>query len=309
MRHHARDGGQQVGRPGSDRKGGNAGSAVASSVTSNQQYGRSLRDPPYRSAAGRRRFPAHDDAVRDWTAVVHPRARACARQGQADLPRGAARRVDRRSEGGRHLHDGLRGQRRAEPEAARQQHQGAGRRRRSRARHRVEGRQGLLPRRRQGAAAAEGRRRRRRADDEPRRDAVRAVRQALEQPALRRDDRRGPRRRPGQARRHDLGAPAGRHRRKAEPPRNRLAARTPQPHRRHPRSRSRQAPGRSPHPVSREEADGEGAEGVLPQREDEGDPEGTGPQGRQGQRSRGAEEEDRTVADAEGRRGKGRSRS
>src|SRR4030095_3505173 len=51
--------------------------------------------------------------------------------------------------------------------------------------------------------------------------------------------------------------------------------------------------------------DGKGAEGVLPQREDEGDPEGTGPQGRQGQRSRGSQEEDRTGADAEGRRGKG----
>ena len=81
--------------------------------------------------------------------------------------------------------------------------------------------------------------------------------------------------------------------------------RAPQPHRRHPRSRGRQAPGRPPHPVSRQEADGEGAEGVLPQREDEGDPEGTGPQGREGQRDRGAEEEDRAGEDAEGGRGEG----
>jgi ATP-dependent Lon protease len=36
------------------------------------------------------------------------------------------------------------------------------------------------------------------------------------------------------------------------------------------------------HPVARQEADGEGAEGVLPQREDQGDPEGAGPQGRKG---------------------------
>ena len=111
---------------------------------------------------------------------------------------------------------------------------------------------------------------------------------------------------PGQARRHDCRAPARRRRRKAEPARDQLAARAPQPHRRHPRGRGRQAPGRSPHPVAREEADGEGAEGVLPQREDEGDPEGAGPQGREGQRDRGAEEENRAVADAEGRRGKGR---
>ena len=64
--------------------------------------------------------------------------------------------------------------------------------------------------------------RRRRRHDEPRRVAVRAVRQALEQPELRRDGRRRPRGRPGQARRHDLGAPAGRRRREAEPARNHL---------------------------------------------------------------------------------------
>ena len=98
---------------------------------------------------------------------------------------------------------------------------------------------------------------------------------------------------------------AGRRRREAEPARDHLADRTPQPHRRHPRSRGRQAPGRSPHPVARQEADGEGAEGVLPQREDEGDPEGTGPQGREGQRDRRAEEEDRTVEDAGRGRGEG----
>ena len=126
--------------------------------------------------------------------------------------------------------------------------------------------------------------------------AVRAVRQAVEQPALRRDDRRRPGGRSGQAGRHDLGAPAGRRRREAEPARNHLADRAPEPHRRHPRNRGRQAPGGPPHPVSRQEADGEGAEGVLPQREDEGDPEGTGPQGREGQRGRRAEEEDRTGA-------------
>src|SRR6185503_7352183 len=50
-------------------------------------------------------------------------------------------------------------------------------------------------------------------------------------------------------------------------------------------------------------ADGEGAEGVLPQREDEGDPERAGPQGREGQRGRRAEEEDRDGEDAERRRG------
>ena len=156
----------------------------------------------------------------------------------------------------------------------------------------------VLPKHKDATGDVEG-------DDEPRRVAVRAVREAVEQPALRRDDRRRPRGRPGQARRHDCRAPAGRRRREAEPARDRLAARAPEPHRQHPRSRGGQAPGRSPHPVSREEADGEGAEGVLPQREDEGDPEGTGPQGREGQRDRRSEEEDRAVEDAQGRRGEG----
>ena len=139
----------------------------------------------------------------------------------------------------------------------------------------------------------------------PRRLAVRAVREAVEQPALRRDDRRRPRGRSRQARRHDRRAPARRRRREAEPARDHLPRRAPEPHRRHPRSRGGQAPGGPPHPVSREEADGEGAEGVLPQREDEGDPEGTGPQGREGQRDRRAEEEDRTGEDARGGRREG----
>ncbi len=104
------------------------------------------------------------------------------------------------------------------------QHQGAGRRRRSRPRGRVEGRQGLLPRGRQGAAEAARGEQRSRKHDEPRRVAVRAVREAVEQPALRRDDCRGPRGRPGQARRHDRRAPRGGRRRKAEPARNHLAA-------------------------------------------------------------------------------------
>ena len=91
----------------------------------------------------------------------------------------------------------------------------------------------------------------------------------------------------------------------AEPARDLLAAGAPHPHRRHPRGRGRQAPGRPPHPGPRQEADGAGAEGVLPQREDEGDPEGAGPQGRPRQRGRRAAQEDRAGADAEGRRGEG----
>ena len=165
--------------------------------------------------------------------------------------------------------------------------------------------QRLLPRRREGDPEAQGSGRRGGEHDEPRRVAVRAVREAVEQPALRRDDRGRPRGRSGQARRHHRRAPPRRRRREAEPSRDHLPHRAFEPHRRDPRSRGGQAPGGPPHPVSRQEADGEGAEGVLPQREDEGDPEGTGAQGRQGQRGRGAQEEDRPVEDARGGRGEG----
>ena len=83
------------------------------------------------------------------------------------------------------------------------------------------------------------------------------------------------------------------------------AAGAPHPHRLHPRGRGRQAPRRPPHPGPRQEADGAGAEGVLPQREDEGDPEGARPQGRPHERGGRAAQEGRAGPDAQGRRGEG----
>src|SRR5260370_41682189 len=50
--------------------------------------------------------------------------------------------------------------------------------------HRVEGRQGLLPRGGEGPAQPKRYQRRRRRDDEPRGGAVRTVREAIKQPAL-----------------------------------------------------------------------------------------------------------------------------
>ena len=113
---------------------------------------------------------------------------------------------------------------------------------------------------------------------------------------------------PGAPGRHDCRAPPGGRRRKAEPAGNRVAGGTAEPHRRHPRNRSRQAAGGPPHPVAREEADGEGAEvTVLPQREDEGDPEGTGPQGRQG-RSSETDEIKKKIEEAENAEGCAKAR-
>ena len=78
----------------------------------------------------------------------------------------------------------------------------------------------MIPKKAEPAADAEAR-------DEPRRLALRAVHQALEQPAVRRDDRRRARGRPVAPGRHDRRAPAGRRRGEAEPARDRRARRAP----------------------------------------------------------------------------------
>ena len=268
-----------------------------------------LRDSADRPVARRRRLPAHDDAVRRRAALLDSRPRACAVPRQAHLPGRPEGRRERRPGPRRHLHDGMRGEHRAEPAAAGRQREGPRRGRRPRPDGRMEGGQGVLSRRRQGAGPAERAGRERRGRDEQGRVPVRAVREAVEQPAARRDDRRRARGRPEQARRHDRRPPRRRRGREAEPARDHLAARAPDPHRQHPRGRGRQAPGGPPHPVSRQEADGEGAEGVLPQREDEGDPEGAGPQGGAGQRGGRPAEEDSQGPDAPRRRGGRRCRS
>ena len=91
----------------------------------------------------------------------------------------------------------------------------------------------------------------------------------------------------------------------AEPPGDLLAPGAPEAHPRDPGGRGREAAGRQAHPGPRQEADGAGPEGVLPQREDEGDPEGAGSQGRPRQRGRGAPQEDRARPHAQGGRGPG----
>ena len=72
-----------------------------------------------------------------------------------------------------------------------------------------------------------------------------------------------------------------------------------------PRGRDRKAAGRQEDQQPRQEADGEGAEGVLPQREDQGDPAGAGAQGRARQRDRGVPAEDRVRQDARRSEGQG----
>ena len=75
------------------------------------------------------------------------------------------------------------------------------------------------------------------------------------------------------------------------------------------RGRDRKAEGRQEDQQPRQEADGEGAKRVLPQREDQGDPAGARTQGRAGQRDRGVPAEDRSREDAGRSEGKGPPRA
>ena len=224
---------------------------------------------------------------------------------QAHLPLRAARRHPRQPGPGGDLHPGHGVQHRAEPQAPRRQRQGAGGGPRPRPRPRVprgagphegRGQAGAPPR---GAGHRDGR-----PDVEGHRP-LRAVRQALEQPPLRRHARRGARGGPGQARRHHLVAPRGLGGGEAEPARDLLRRGAPHPDRLDPRGRGGQAQRGPPHPGPRQEADGARPEGVLPQREDEGDPEGAGAEGRPHQRGGRAAAEGRAGPDAEGRGGEG----
>ncbi len=111
----------------------------------------------------------------------------------------------------------------------------------------------------------------------PRHHPVRAVRQAQPEPELRNHDRGHPRGRSRQAFRYRWRQPAAHHRREAGTARNFRSHRPADPRRRDARHRNREAQCRPHHPGPREAPDGKGAKRVLPQREDQGDPEGTGP--------------------------------
>ena len=125
---------------------------------------------------------------------------------------------------------------------------------------------------------------------------VRAVRQALAEPELRHDDRRGARGGSRQAFRRHRRQPADSGRGKAGTARNLRAGRAPEPHRRHSGSRNREAQRRSLDQHAREAPDGTRAERVLPQRKAQGHPERTRP--RRSQRNRAAQEKDRNFRHA-----------
>jgi hypothetical protein len=198
-------------------------------------------------------------------------------------------------------------QHRPEPEAARRQHQGAGGGRGARQDRFGQRRRGLLPRRRAHLpykVEAGIRSSTRSSAASP---PVRAVRQAEPEPELRDDDRRHPGGRSRQAGRHGRRQPAAHHRGEAGTARDLRPHRPPDPRRRDARHRDREAQRGPHHPGPREAPDGEGAERVLPQREDQGDPEGTGP--RREERDRRAEEEDRRRRHDQGRPREGHGRA
>ena len=136
--------------------------------------------------------------------------------------------------------------------------------------------------------------------------ALRAVRQALAPPRVRGARRVAEDRRPGAFRRHAVGSPRGRHRREAGAARGRVSVRASPEAPGPAGGRDRQGQHRPPDQQQGQEADGEGPEGVLPQREDQGDPPGARAQGRPDRRGRGAEEEDRDLGHAQGGPGEGR---
>ncbi len=113
-------------------------------------------------------------------------------------------------------------------------------------------------------------------------------------------------RRPRPLRRHAGRAPDGADRRQAGAARDPLALRAPAAARGPARRRDREDEPRQAHQRAGQEADGEGAEGVLPQREDQGHPPGAGPQGRPLRRAGRAQGAGREGRHAEGRPREGR---
>ncbi len=128
---------------------------------------------------------------------------------------------------------------------------------------------------------------------------LRAVRQALPAPRLRGADVDPQAGRARPPRRHPGGASDRRHSREAGPARAALALRAPAAAGRSARGRDREDQSRQAHQRAGQEADGEGPEGVLPQREDQGDPSGAGAQGRPHRRDGRAQGADREGLDAQ----------
>ena len=253
-------------------------------------------------------LPAHDAALRRGPRVLDPRARGRARDaGQAALPRGAARPAARRADARGHLRGRRHRDRRPVPEASQRAHQGDGRRRAPRPDHGVRAPRDVPLGRRRGPARAAGRPREPQGLHGQGARALRAVREAVASPRLRRPRGLAEDRRPGAVRRHPVGAPRRRHRREAGASRGRVSLRASPEAPGPAGGRDRQGQHRPPDQQQGQEADGEGPEGVLPQREDQGHPPGARAQGRPDGRGRGAQEEDRDLRDAQGSPREGRA--
>ena len=203
---------------------------------------------------------------------------------------------------------GMHRQHRAEPQAAGREHQGSGGRRRAGQGRFGDRRRRLLPRRGAHLQFQGGGRARSSSSWSARVTTLFEQYVKLSQnlnyetmvAAIRVDDA-------GQARRYRGRQPAAHHRREAGTARNLRSHRPPDPRGRDARYRDREAQRGPHHPGPREAPDGEGAERVLPQREDQGHPEGTGP--RRKERNRRAEEAHRDVRHDEGRAREGAWRS
>ena len=268
----------------------------------------SVGEPSARPAAGHGGLSPHDAALRRGPRVLDPRPRGGAREpGQAALPGRPEGPPARRAHARGHLRGRRRRDRRPVPEAPQRPHQGDGRGRAPGPDHGLRAARLVSRGRRRGPAGQAGRSREPQGLHGQGARALRAVREALAPPGL-----RGPRglaedRRPRALRRHAVGAPGRRHRREADAARGRVSLRASPEAPGPAGGRDRQGQHRPPDQQQGQEADGEGPEGVLPQREDQGHPPGARPQGRPDRRGRGAQEEDRVLRHAEGGPREGRA--
>ena len=126
-------------------------------------------------------------------------------------------------------------------------------------------------------------------------DHLRGLRQAQQAHPAGDAGQRRHHRRPGTARRHHRRPPLAQAERQADDPGDRVAAGAAGEALRADAGRDRDPAGGEEDPHARQEADGEDAEGVLPQRADAGDPEGAGRARRVQERDPGAGGEDQAT--------------
>ena len=209
--------------------------------------------------------------------AVDQRARRGDGARQGHLPRRAEEREDQRADAGGHLRrrHARHGDAAAPP--ARRHREGARRGQAAREDQALRADRRVLPRRGRGDRGGVAARRRGRGADAQRAGRLRDLREAEQEGSARSLDERADDRRSGAPLRHDRREPAD-HQARRSPAAARDGGRleAPRASARADAGRDRDSPGGEEDPLARQEADGEDAEGILPERADAGHPEGAG---------------------------------